>query len=109
MQQVCSYVGIKTGSKNGSKIGSEIVSKVGSKTGSKNSVLAFLKFMNGSVLAVLKCMEGSVLISLKCMDGSVLAYVMFSIQSAPTRVPQSAISGVPYLLCKKSTKMAYLK
>ena len=59
----------------------ELVSKVRSKTGSKNSVLAFLKSMDGSILDFLKCMDGSVLVSLKCIDGSVLAYLRFSIQS----------------------------
>ena len=45
--------------------------KVGSKTRNKNSILAFLKYMDGSVLAFLKCMDGSVLVYLKCMDGYV--------------------------------------
>ena len=91
----CSYVGIKTGGKNRYKLASEIVSKVESKTGSKNSILAFLKYMDGSVLAFLKWMDGSVLVSLKCMDGSVLAYPRFSIQSAPSRFPKLGNSGVP--------------
>ena len=69
--------------------------RVGSKTGSKNSVLAFLKCMDGSVLAFLKCMDGSVLVFLKCMDGSVLAHLRFPMQSAPTRFPQSGNSEVP--------------
>ena len=88
--QLGSFVEIKTGSKNESEVGSEIVSKVGSETGSKNSVLAFLKCMDKSVLAFLKCMDGSILVFLKCM-----AYLRFSIQSAPTRFPQSDNSGVP--------------
>ena len=66
-----------------------------SKVGSKNSVLAFLKYMDGSVLALLKCMDGSVLVSLKCIDGSVLAHLRFSIQSAPTRFPKLGNSDVP--------------
>ena len=70
-------LGIKLGVNLEGKLG------VGSKTGGKNSVLAFLKCMDGSVLAFLKCMDGSVLVSLKCMDGSVLAHLRFSIQSAP--------------------------
>ena len=57
---------------------------VGSKTGSKNSILAFLKCMDGSVLAFLKCTDGSVLVFLNCMDGSLLANLRFPIQSAPT-------------------------
>ena len=100
---------IKTRSKYRSKVGSAIASNVGSKTRRKNSVLAFLKNMDGSVLAFLKGMDGSVLVSLKCMDGLVLAHLRFSIQSAPTRFPQSGNSDVPYLLCKKSNKMSYLK
>ena len=88
-------VGIKTRSKNGGKLGSEIVNKLRSKTGSKNSVLAFLKCMDGSVLAFLKCTDGSVLVFLKCMDGSVLAHLRFPMQSAPTRFPQSGNSEVP--------------
>ena len=67
----------------------------GSKTGSKNSVLAFLKCMDGSGLAFLKCMEGFVLVFLKCMDGSELAHLRFPMQSAPTRFPQPGNSGVP--------------
>ena len=51
--------------------------------------LAFLKCMDESVLAFLKCMDGSVLVSLKNMGGSVLAHLRFSIQSGPTRFPQS--------------------
>ena len=50
---------------------------VGSKTESKNSVLAFLKCMDGFELAFLKCMDGSVLVSLKCIDGSVLDHLSF--------------------------------
>ena len=67
---------------------------VGSITGSKNSVLAFLKCMDGSVLAFLKCTDRSVLVFLKCMDGSVLAHLRFPMQSAPTRFPQSENSEV---------------
>ena len=87
----------------------EMILGVGSKTGSKNSVLAFLKCTDGSVLAFLKCMDGSVLVYLKCMDGSVLAHPRFPMQSTPTRFPQSGKSEVPQLLCKKSTKMSYMK
>ena len=82
---------------------------VESKTWSKNSVLAFLKCMDGSVLAFLKCTDGSVLVFPKCMDGSLLAHLRFPMQSAPTIFPQSGNSKVPQLLCKKSTKMSYLK
>ena len=109
VQQVGSYVKIKTGSKSGSKLRSGIVSKVGSKTGSKNSVLAYLKCMDGSVLAFLKCMDGSVLVTLKCMDGSVLAHIRTDIQSAPTRFQQLGNSCVPELLCNKSTKIFEIK
>ena len=102
VSQLGSYVEIKTGIKNGS----EIVNKVLSKTRSTNSVLAFLKCMDGSILAFLKCMDGSilaflkcmdgsVLVSLKCMNGSVLAHLRFYIQSASPRFPQSGNSGVP--------------
>ena len=35
----------------------EVKFGVGNKTGSNNSVLAFLKFINGSVLAFLKCTD----------------------------------------------------
>ena len=101
VQQVGSYVAIvgsyvaivwiKNGSKNGSKLWSEIVNKVGS----KNSVLAFLKCMDGSVLVFLKYRDGSALVSLKCMVGSVLAHHRFIIQYAPTGFPQSGNSGVP--------------
>ena len=61
----------------GIKLGVNLEVKLGveSKTGSKNSVLAFLKCMDGSVLAFLKCTDGSVLVFLKCMDGSVLAHL----------------------------------
>ena len=53
----------------GIKLGVNLEVKLGvwSKTGSKNSVLAFLKCMDGSVLAFLKCTDGSVLVSLKCI------------------------------------------
>ena len=69
----------------GIKLGVNIEVKlgVGSKTGGKNSVLAFLKCMDGSLLAFLKGMDGSVLVFLKCM------------QSALTRFPQSGNSEVP--------------
>ena len=87
----------------------EVKLGVGSKTRSKNSILDFPKCTDGSVLAFLKCMDGSVLVFLKCMDGSLLAHLGFSMQSAPTWFPQSRNSEVPYLLCKKSTKMSYLK
>ena len=71
-------LGIKLG------VNLEVKSGVGSKTGSNNSVLAFLK-----------CMDGSVLAFLKCMDGSVLAHLRFSIQSDPSRFPQLENSDVP--------------
>ena len=95
----------------GIKLGVNLEVKLGvwSKTGSKNSVLAFLKCMDESVLAFLKCTDGSVLVFLKYMDGSVLAYLRFPMQSAPTRLPQLGNCKVLYLLCKKSTKMSYLK
>ena len=82
-------LGIKLG------VNLEVKLGVGSKTGSKNSVLAFLKCMEGSVLAFLKCTDRSVLVFLKCMDGSVLAHLRFPMQSAPTRFPQSGNSEVP--------------
>ena len=82
---------------------------VGSKTGSKHFVLAFQKCTDGSVLAILKCTYGSVLIFLKCMNGSVLAHLRLTMQSAPTRFSRSGNSEVPQLLCKKSTKISYLK
>ena len=84
----------------GKKLGVNLEVKfgVGSKTGSKNPVLAFLK-----------CMDGSVLVFLKYTDGSVLAHLRCPIKSAPTKFPQSGNSEVPELLCKKSTKMSYLK
>ena len=94
------------------KLGENFEVKLGvwSKTGSKNySAMAFLNCMDRSVLAFLKCMNGSVLVSLKYMDVSVLAHLRFPIQSAPTRLPQSRNSVVPQLLCKKSSKMSYLK
>ena len=72
----------------------EVKSGFGSKTGSKNSVLAFLKSMDGSVLAFLKCTDGSVLVFLKYMDGSALAHLRFPMQSAPTRFPQLGNSEV---------------
>ena len=82
-------LGIKLG------VNLEVKLGVGRKTGSRNSVLAFLKCMDGSVLAFLKCTDGSVLVFLKCMDGSVLAHLRFPMQPAPTRFPQSGNSGVP--------------
>ena len=91
------------------RVNIEVKLGVGSKTGSKNLILAFLKVMDGSVLAFLNCTDGSVLVFQKCMDGSVLAHLRFPMQSAPTRFPQSGNSEVPQLLCKKSTKMSYLK
>ena len=39
--------------------------KLGVKLGTKNSVMAFLKCMDGSILAFLKCVDGSVLVSQK--------------------------------------------
>ena len=80
------------------KLGVNLEVKLGvwSKTGSNNSKLAFLKYMDGSVLAFLKCMD-------------VLAHLSFPMQSAPTIFPQSGNSEVPKLLCKKITKMSYLK
>ena len=98
-----SYVGNKTCSKLRSKIGSW------EQNWRQNSILAFLKSTNGTVLAFLKCTDGSVWVFLKCMDGSVLAHQRFHMQSALTRFPQSGNSEVPELLCKKSTKMSYLK
>ena len=71
------------------------MSKVGSKTKSQKSVSAFLKCIDEFALAFLKCMDGTILVSLKCMDGSVLAHLRLSIQSAPTRFPQSGNSDVP--------------
>ena len=66
-------LGLKRVVKNWFKLGSEIVSKVGSKAGTKNSILAFLKCMDGPVSAFLKCTDEFVLVSLKCMDGFVWA------------------------------------
>ena len=88
----------KTGSKLEVKLEENYVhntERTMSKTGSKNSVLAFLKFIDGSVLTFLKCTDGSVLFFLKCMDGSVLAHLRFTMQSAPTRFPQLGNSEVP--------------
>ena len=95
----------------GIKVGGNLDLKLeaGGKSGSKNSLLAFLKCMDESVLAFLKCTDGSVLVSLKCIDGSVSVHLRFPIQSAPTGFPQSGKSEVPWLLCKKSTKMSNLK
>ena len=45
------------------------------KLGKNNSVLAFLKFLDGFVVAFLKFMDGSVLVSINCMGGSVLAHL----------------------------------
>ena len=89
MNKLIVMLGIKLG------LNLAVILGVGSKTGSKNSVLAFLKCMDGSVLAFLKCTDGSVLVFLKCMDGSVLAHLRFPMQSAPTRFPQSGNSEVP--------------
>ena len=61
------------------------------------------------VLAFLKCTDRFVLVSLKIMDGSLLAHLRPSIQSVPSRFPQLGNSGVPQLLCKKSSKMSDLK
>ena len=80
------------------------MSEVWSKYGTNNSVLAFLKCMDGSVLAFLKCMDGSVLaflkytdgsvlVSLKCMDGSVFAHLRLSIQYVPSTFPPSGRGG----------------
>ena len=54
----------------GIKLGVNLEVKFGvwSKTRRKNSVLAFLKCMDGSISAFLKCTDRSVLVSLKCMD-----------------------------------------
>ena len=48
---------------------------VGSKTGGKNSVLVFLKCIDGYELAFLKCTDGSLLVFLTCMDGSDMEFV----------------------------------
>ena len=82
-------LGIKLGLNLEVKLG------VGSKTRSKNSVLAFLKYMDGFVLAFPKCTGGSVLVFLKCMERSVLAHIRFPMQSAPTRFQQLGNSEVP--------------
>ena len=50
------------------RVNLEVKFRVGSKTESKNSVLAFLKCMDGSVLAFLKRKDVSQLVFLKCMD-----------------------------------------
>ena len=73
------------------------------------SVLAFQKCMDGSVLTFLKCMDSSILAFQKCMDSSVLSYLTLPTRSAPTSLPQSGNSKVPWLLCKKSNKIIYLK
>ena len=79
------------------------------------SVLAFLNCTEGSILAFLNCTDGSVLAFLNCTDGSVLTHLIgsygsvlshlrFPTQSGLTRFPQSVISLVPWILCKKSNK-----
>ena len=109
----CIYCGVTNWQlcwiKSGNKLESKVKSKAGSKSGTKNSILAFLKCMDGSILAFLKYTDGSILVSLKYMDVSVLAHLRLSIQSVLSRFPQSGNSGVPQLLCKKTTKMSYLK
>ena len=73
------------------------------------SVLAFLNCTDGSVLAFLNCTDGSVLTHLNGSYGSVLTHLRFPTQSGLTRFPQSGISLVPWLLCKKSNKKPCLK
>ena len=75
----------------------------------EGSVLAFLNCTEGSVLAFLNCTEGSVLTHLNGSYGSVLSHLRFPTQSGPTRFPQSGITLVPWLLCKKSNKKTCLK
>ena len=72
-------------------------------------VLAFLNCTDGSVLAFLNCTDGSVLTHLNGSYGSVLSHLWFPTQSGLTRLPQSGISLVPWLLCKKSNKKQCLK
>ena len=73
------------------------------------SVLAFLNCTDGSVWAFLNCTDGSVLTHLNGSYGSVLSHLRFPTQSGLTRFPQSGISWVPWLLCKKSNKKPCLK
>ena len=68
----------------------------------KNSVLSFIKCMNGSVLAFLKCIDGSVLAHLNGIYGSVSSHLRLPTQSCPPRFLQPVITGVPWLLCKKN-------
>ena len=86
----------------------------------KNSVWPRLNCMDGSVLALMNCTDGSVLVFLNCTDGSVLthlngsygsvlSHLRFPTQSGLTRFPQSGVSLVPWLLCKKSNKKSCLK
>ena len=60
--------------------------------------------MDGSLLAFLNCTNGSVLTHLIISYGSILSHLRFSTQFGRTRIPQSGISLVPWLLCKKSNK-----
>ena len=73
------------------------------------SVLAFLNCTDWSVLAFLNCTDGSVLTHLNGSYGSVLSHLRFPTQSGLTRLPQSGIFLVPWLLCKKSNKKTCLK
>ena len=86
---------LQLGVKTGVNLEETLIVYIGSKIKSKNSVLGFLKCIDGSILAFLKCMDGSVVVWLKFMDGFVLAYLRFSIQSAPTLFPQLGNSSVP--------------
>ena len=67
-------------------------------------LLAFLNCMDRSILAFLNCTGGSVLTHLIGSYGSLLSHLRFPTQSGLTRYPQSGISLVPWLLCKKSNK-----
>ena len=69
-----------------------------------NSVWPHLNCMDGSVLAFLNCTDGSVLTHLNGSYNSVLYHLRFPTQSDLTWFPQSGISLVPWLLCKKSNK-----
>ena len=86
----------------------------------KNSVWPHLNCMDGSKFAFLNCTDGSVSAFLNCTNGSVLTYLngsygsvlshhRFLPQSGLTRFPQSRISFVSWLLCKKSNKKLCLK
>ena len=84
-----------------------MMSKVGSKSGTNNSILAFLKCMDGSVLAFLKFTDGSLMVSQKCMNGSVLAHLRLSIQSVPQDFHSQGISVYHTYYARKAPKCPF--